>query len=66
MVVNWALKPIEQPYDPLAEPSLLSMTVGMVATLDPMHCLQKSLESLGETPTIFVNVVLGATQRESP
>ena len=34
MVVNWALKPIEQPYDPLAEPSLLSMTVGMVATLD--------------------------------
>ena len=34
MVVNWALKPIEQPYDPPAEPSLLSMTVGMVATLD--------------------------------
>ena len=34
IVVNWALKPIEQPYDPPAEPSLLSMTVGMVATLD--------------------------------
>ena len=34
MVVYWPLKPIEQPHDPLAEPSLLSYTVGMVATLD--------------------------------